>query len=243
MRGIADQRDAAMRPCRNGISIHQWKFVEIRRLFNQLQRVEPWKPPPAEGFEHFFFRDMPVPVLAGRRCVLHGHLTNQVRQQFVGGCALANGIGNDPLMEMPCKDHGATTKEGLGIDGRAPQHLLGKTRLSFGRVELTPDGGMDAVGADQDIGVIEQLDTAVIAEPGAYPVTALLKFCESQPAAKALGAYTFAQSSQQQHLQLAAMDRVLWPSIPGQKASWLAADQLPEFVVKAQFLRCQPYLS
>src|ERR1700677_2770101 len=34
------------------------------------------------------------------------------------------------------------------------------------------------------------------------------------------------------------MDRVLWPSISGQQPSWLAANQLPEFVEKAQFPRC-----
>src|SRR3984957_6063751 len=116
-------------------------------------------------------------------------------------------------MEMPCKDHGAATKERLGIDGRTPQDLPGKPRLSFGRVELTPDGGMDAVSADQDIGVIQQLDTVAVAEPGAYPVTALLKCCESQAASKIFGTDAFAQGSQQQHLQLAAMDRVLRPSI------------------------------
>src|ERR1700731_2278599 len=146
-------------------------------------------------------------------------------------------------MEMPCNDHGTTTKERLGIDGRAPQYLLGKTRLSFGRVELTPDGGMDAVSADQDIGVIKQLDAVAIAEPGAYPVTALLKFCESKPAAKIFRTDAFAQGLQQQHLQFAAMDRVLWPSIPGRQPSWLAANQLPEFVEKAQLPRCQADLS
>src|ERR1700722_4186055 len=124
-------------------------------MFNQRPRVEPWKPPPTEGFEHLFFRHALVPVLTGRHRILHGHLTNQVGQQFAAGCGLANRISNDPLMEMPRKDHGTTTKERLGIDGRAPQYLLGKTRLSFVRVELTPDGGMDAVSADQDIGVIK----------------------------------------------------------------------------------------
>src|SRR6202044_2140299 len=52
-----------------------------------------------------------------------------------------------------------------------------------------------------------------------------------------------AQGLQQQHLQLSAMDRVLWPTISGQQPSWLAANQLPEFVEKAQFPRCQADLS
>src|SRR5580704_14455857 len=103
-------------------------------------------------------------------------------------------------MEMPCKDHGTAIKERLGIEGRAPQYLLGKTRPSFGRVELTPHRGMDAVSADQDIGVIKQLDTVAVAEPGAYPVPALLNFCESKPAAKIFRPDTFAQGLQQQHL-------------------------------------------
>ena len=79
-------------------------------------------------------------------------------------------------MEMPRDDHGMAAQKKFGINGRAPQYLLRVARVAFGRVELTPDRGMDAVSADQDIRLILPFRSGcAVAEAGADPIAPLLE--------------------------------------------------------------------
>jgi hypothetical protein len=67
-------------------------------------------------------------------------------------------------------------QKNVGINGRAPQYLLRIARLTFGRVELTPDRGMDAISPDQDIRFILQFRSGcAVAEAGADPIASLLE--------------------------------------------------------------------
>src|SRR3954447_15337300 len=113
--------------------------------------IEPWKSPPGERRAHLLFRNQPIPVLTRGRRLRYRHLADPVGQLFAVDCSFADGIGDDALMEMPCDDHSMAAQKNFGIDRRAPEYLLRIARVAFCRVELTPDRGMDAVSADQDI--------------------------------------------------------------------------------------------
>ena len=65
-------------------------------------------------------------------------------------------------MEMAGDDHRARRRGTAGIDGGPPQDLPGEVRFAFIRIELPPHRRMDAVGADQDIGLVDSVvpDTA-----------------------------------------------------------------------------------
>jgi hypothetical protein len=60
-------------------------------------------------------------------------------------------------MEMSSDDHRSPVKEWLGLDSGAPEDLPREARLAFGRIKLVPHGGVDSVGADEDIGFVEKL--------------------------------------------------------------------------------------
>ena len=144
---------------------------------------------------------------------------------------------------MTGDDHRVAVEERLGLDGGAPQDLLREARLAFVRIELSPDGGMDAVGADENIGLVESVRSGIaIAEVGTY---AGRHRCSNagkpQFASEIFGSDAFADGAKQKHLQLAAMDRILWPAISGRESSWLAVNQLSEFVaeIEAAALRCR----
>jgi hypothetical protein len=78
-------------------------------------------------------------------------------------------------------------QKGFGINGRSPQYLVRVARIAFGRVELTPDRGMDAISADQDIRLILQFRSGcAVAEPGADLIIALLESRQLEPAADIL---------------------------------------------------------
>jgi len=81
-------------------------------------------------------------------------LANPVGQQLPFFRTPSNRIGDDPLIEMPRDDHGATAKENPGIGRRAPHELPGETRFGFVRVKLTPYCRMNAIGANQNISII-----------------------------------------------------------------------------------------
>src|SRR5262249_25339151 len=224
MGGIAEHRDAAERPSSNRIAIDQRKFVDVRRLLDQGGQVEPGEFPIAECSQDLFFGNKPVPVFGWGGPVRHRLLANPVNQTLAAWPP-ADGIDDDALVKMAGDDHGLAIEERLGLNRRPPQHLLGEARRAFHRIELMPDGGIDAVGADKDVRLVDLLRSGLtISEADAHTVTNLLKSGELQSASDVSVPDAVADCAKQEKLKLAAMNRILRPVVPGCEAPAVGMD-------------------
>src|SRR6185312_7890491 len=76
---IADQRDAAEAPALDRMAIDQRKFENLRRLLDQLRKVEPIEAAIAERIEKTLLIDLAIPILARRRFGIDAHLRDPVR--------------------------------------------------------------------------------------------------------------------------------------------------------------------
>src|ERR1700750_1068433 len=107
---------------------------------------------------------------------------------------------------MACNDLGVAIEERLGFNRCSPQHLLGETRRALRRIELMPNDGMDAVGAEKNVRLVYQLRAGLpIGEVGAYAVIILLKASKPQSAPNICVADAVAHGAEQEKLELAAM--------------------------------------
>src|SRR5262245_41351132 len=98
---------------------------------------------------------------------------------------------------------------------------------------------MNSIGADQDVGFIDDLAPRMaIAEPGADLDVTLSERNEAQSVAETIAANAGTHGPQQQHLQRSAMHRNLRPPVSSSQPPGLAVDQLPVLVVETQALGC-----
>ena len=116
------------------------------------------QPPKAE--RTFFFSTLPVPILPRRRLIRHRHLADPVGQQFAAR-GLTDGIDDNALMQVTSNHHRLAVEERFGFDRRTPQDLPRETRLAFSRIKLMPHDGMDAVGPNEDIGLVGQFGPGI----------------------------------------------------------------------------------
>ena len=88
-------------------------------------------------------------------------------------------------MKVSGNHHGLAVEERLGFDRRAPQDLLREARLAFSRIKLTSHGGMDAVGTNENIGLVGQFGPGIsINEANHDLVAALLEAVNLSPLRK-----------------------------------------------------------
>src|ERR1700722_13979022 len=234
---IAQQCYAAERPSRDRIAIDQWEFIDVGRSFDQRWQVEPGKSPSAESGKTLFLLDLPVPVLTRRRLIRHRHLADPVGQQFAAR-GFTNGIDDDALMEVTCNHHGLAIEEGIGFDRRTPQDLLREARLAFSRIKLMAHDGMDAVGPNENIGLVGQFGPGISINEASHDLVApLLEARKPQPASEVFGSNAVADGANQEDLQLSAVDRNLRPPVSSGDSPWLAVDELSELVAEVEALR------
>ena len=119
MRGIAEQRDAAVRPARQRIAVDHRIFVASRwRAANERRHVEPVEAPVLERGQELVEPAGPVPVLAPPRVI---GLELQFRDPVDEGAAARlrrsrNRVADEFLDLVAGHDHGAAVEE-----GRAPR--------------------------------------------------------------------------------------------------------------------------
>src|SRR3546814_645325 len=96
------------------------------------------------------------------------------------------------------------------------------------RSEAPAQGRVDAVGADeQGARNLAARRFALLVDKGSDDVAALLAPVRQVPAGvDSVGADALAHRLQQQHLQLAAVDRELWPAVAGGLAARFRPDEL-----------------
>ena len=99
-------------------------------------------------------------------------------------------------------------------------------------MQLSAHRGVDPVRADEDVG-FDRLQAAggAVTQLGAYAAAGLLEARERPPAAHGARSESLLHGVEQHALQLAAVDRVLRPAVPGATAARLAADAVAEAVV------------
>jgi hypothetical protein len=138
-------------------------------------------------------------------------------------------------MEMAGDDHGSAVQERLSFHRCPPKHMLSEPRRAFRRIELMSNGGMDSVGANKNVPLVDFLRPRLtVGEADFYAVPILLKSGQLQPALDIFFADALADGVEQEKLKLAAMDRILWPAVTSCEASALAMDELAELVAKIQ---------
>ena len=105
-------------------------------------------------------------------------------------------------------------------------------------MQLRADRGVDPVGADEQVGLDRaQLAGRPLADLGHDATGMLLEALEREAARDDVRAQALLHGAQQQHLQLAAMDRDLRPAVAGGAPARLAVDAAAEAVVVDELLR------
>jgi len=141
-------------------------------------------------------------------------------------------------------DLGVAIEERRGFNRSSPQHLLGEAWGALRGIELMPNGGMDPVGADKNFRLIYLLRPGLpLGKVGAYAVIILLKAGEPQSPPNIFLADAVAHGADQEKLELAAMNRILRPTIPGSESPGFVMDELAELVTKIEPTCCDTSLS
>jgi hypothetical protein len=170
--------------------------------------------------------------LARRRFLRHGELGDPVdeRSAFVG-VALRDGIAHEFLVLIAGHDHRASVEERLTFGHRTPQDALREVRFAFIGIERVAQHGMDAVGTDERSTLHFQRRTVAALETRSHRIALLLERLERGVGHDALAAQPLDRGLIEQHLQIAAVNRVLRHCVTGRDAARLTPDQLAEFVV------------
>jgi len=123
-----------------------------------------------------------------------------------------------------------------GLDDAAVMQIAVEHRL-LALVELLAHGGVDAVGADQNIalGLADRLARR-IGEARDHGVAALLELRQAMAGDDSARTQPLADRGEQYLVQLAARDRNLRPAITGGAAARLGPDQLTVLVVEGELL-------
>ena len=178
--------------------------------------------------------------------VAHVQIADPVDQRLaLLGVGAADGIADEFLVVMARLHHGGAAEERLAHGDAAPhQDALPLGRALVG-IEMRAHGGVDAVGADQDIGrgLLDDLPSRSTKRAVTLP-----PFC-SKSAMRRPNLIRSAPSIclarvEQDHLQLAAMDGELRPRQAGMAAARIGPDRLAVAVGVAQLAafrwRCRP---
>ena len=126
---------------------------------DDARHVEPAELPVLEARQEVGELARPVPVLARQHgAVAHVEVADPVDQRLAAlGMGAADRIADEFLGVMAGLHHGGAAEVRLA-DGDAAPH---QDALPFGRafvgIEMRAHGGVDAVGADQDVG-LDRLD-------------------------------------------------------------------------------------
>ena len=135
---------------------------------------------------------------------------------------------------MADHDHRRTREIGLARDDAAIVQIAVEHRR-FARVEVPAHGGMDAVGADQEIAFrLARRLPGRIDEVRDDLVAALLEARELMAGGERARTEALADGAEQNLLQLAARDRDLRPQVAGSLAARLGPDQLAVPVVEGE---------
>jgi hypothetical protein len=125
----------------------------------------------------------------------------------------------------------------------APQRHAVPLRRPLMRKPGLPYDGVDAVAADQHVGLdVRSRHTAgAVHELGPHAVRLLAEARQMVAGVHALGAQAFAHRAVEDAQQLAAVDGELRPAVPGGEAARLAPDPLPVCGVVSELCGWDPY--
>src|SRR5476651_527051 len=181
---IAQQRDAAMAPAREGIAVDHREFQDRMRRFDDARHVEPVEFPVLEARQEIGELARPVPVLARQhRAIAHMQVADPVDQRLaLFGVRTADRIADEFLRVMACLHHGGAIEERLADGDAAPHQDALPLGGTFVGMELCAHGGVDAVGADQDIGFGGLDGPAVAVREARMDLVALLLEASDTPA-------------------------------------------------------------
>ena len=166
MRGVAEQRDAAVRPARQRIAVAHRIFPELRRRLDQRLGVDE-RNAEALHMRHQIFEPAGArPVFLARRHAafadLHQH--RPVGQRAVGARAFADRIDHELRRHAAGDHHRAAGEELRPVDRAAPQHRAVPARRAFVGIERLAHVRVDAVGADQHVAAHAAAVAAVAVE-------------------------------------------------------------------------------
>ncbi len=217
--GVAEQGDASPAPVRQRIAVDHRVLQDQLVAGQQVADVEPAQVPVGEERQHVLQAPVAVPVglvveLADGGARHHAHPVHQ-RLAF-GRVTRRDRIGDQarPVLVVG-DDHGLAVEEAVELGDAAPHGDPTVGQRPLVGMQVRADRRMDAVGADQHIGT-ERLGLAVsVAGADQHAAVALLDTLHAETGAYRLLAEALAHRGEQDHLQFAAMDRVLRIGVAG----------------------------
>ena len=229
-----------MTPARQRIAIDHREFQNRVRLADHLGYVEPVEFPVLEARQEVGELARPIPVLARQHgAVAHVQVADPVDQRLAGlGVPAADRIADELLRVVARLHHGGAAEIRLADGDAAPHQDALPLGRAFVGIEVRAHGGVDAVGADQDVG-LRRLDgiAAAVDEAGDDLAALLLEGREAAAEPDLVRAQHLPGRLEQDHLQLAAMDRELRPRQAGVPAARIGPDRLAVAVGIAQLAR------
>ncbi len=134
-------------------------------------------------------------------------------------------------MLMAGHDHGAAGEERIALADAAPENAAVPDRRPFVRIKLFAHGGVNSVGGDQHVAVMDArvLARRLVEEARADARSGLLEVRQVMARQDAVASEPFDHRVEQDLLQGAAMDRELRPLVAGIEPARLRPDRLAVF--------------
>ena len=230
MRGVAEQRDAAMRPARQRVAVAHRIFPELRRRLDQRAGVDE-REGEALHMRHHVLEAAelrPALLVARQRAAFADfHLHRPVGERIVGPRAFGNRIDHDLRLHAAGDHHRAAGEEFRPVGRATIEHRAVPVRLAFVGEQRLAHIRMNAVGTDQDVAARRLAVRAVgTEEVSRHAAFVLREGAEPLPGVDARLADAGAHRLIDHLLQSAAVDRELRKFKAGVGAARLAPDLL-----------------
>ena len=228
MGGVAEQRDPAERPPRQGVAVDHRVLPHPIGGDDECRHVEPVE---AEGVElsgRFGRIGEVFPVLGRHRSFVgDGDLDDPVDECATSVLVeLGDRVGDEAAAEVAGEDHRATRQQRRPLGGAAPHRDAVPAGRALCRVQTASDHRMDAVAPDEDVAGDEPGRTVRADEAGPHAARGRVEPHEVLVGAHGVGAEPRHHGTMQHPEQFAAVDRQLRPAIAGGESARLAPDAL-----------------
>ncbi len=224
--GIAEQRHAAVDPAGHRVAVDHRVLEDLGGAAQHGGHVEPVVVPALEVMDEIIDRNASVPVALGPALgVVDRDLGDPVDGGQAGGrVGRRDRVEHDPVPQRADADEGRTAADRRALRGAAPEDRAAPLDGRLRGVHLRPHRRVQAVGGHQQAAFdFEPAAIEGVDEGGdAGGVVAVSADLVAQ--ADRIAAEPFERRPVQQHLQLAAVHRVLRPAIARQQAARLGID-------------------
>jgi len=235
MRSVAEQRYPVKTPARQRILIDHREFQHAVGGADKGRHIEPVEMPVGERADEIVDRAGPVPVaLAINRGFDFGHPVDQLQAVITGS---TDRIDHHLAMRQPSRPHHAGAGQNRFPSRHPAPHVdAGIARLAFAGEKLLAHRRIDAVAGDRDAAAHVGAGSAsgpvgkMHAHAGLVLLDAGAVMAGMEPVAPDAGN----ERTEQDHLQIAAMDRELRMIVARRASQRLLINQLAKSVEKGR---------